>query len=125
MTDADEMAFWHKVIRKHFGKSPISIPTDFTIRFAEKIQESTAVIVTAAESSTDPKWLVGTQISDYERKEFMYRDCKIWYQANRKNTGLQFVDKNSNSKFSRILTRMANTYRHHIEHLTEIYELDD
>ena len=107
---------------------PISIPRDFTVKRTEAIQDQDNTKVKFIERKHDlcsesARLEVLTAIHILKSEHKTCTQILEWYQSNRKNTGLTFIDKNSNSKFSRILKAVANVYEGHIRHLEMIYDV--
>jgi len=107
---------------------PISIPSDFTVKRTETIQNQVNTMVKFIEHKYDlcsesARLEVLTAIHLLKSEHKTLVTILEWYKSNRKNTGLTFIDKNSNSKFSRILQAVANVYDGHIKHLEMIYDV--
>lgn len=107
---------------------PISIPSDFTVKRTEVIQNQVNTMVKFIERKHDlysesARLEVLTAIHLLKSEHNALVAILEWYQSNRKNTGLTFIDKNSNSKFSRILKAVSNVYDGHIKHLEMIYDV--
>ena len=107
---------------------PISIPSDFTVKRTETIQNQVNTMVKFIERKHDlcsesARLEVLTTIHLLKSEHKTCSQILEWYQSNRKNTGLTFIDKNNNSKFSRILKACINVYDGHIKHLEMIYDV--
>ena len=101
----------------------ITIDADFTKRKSMAIQQRVLNFVESVEDLPSHEQSIQAQkFSDELTAEARnITELYLWQLNNRKRTGLKFTDKNSNSKWSRVLASLITTHQTYIDRIAVMY----